>query len=637
MNPEKTKFDLESLDLLNAWVEQIYHRKKHYVAGKDLFALKGSLAESLVRIERVFCYAYSSDISLNSELIDKRLFREQFPFLYEQLADNRYVIYDEDGNQEVADGITYYTWMLKRFRNINLHAIVSTPLHYTMRVDESFIRVFPPIADGVNYARDGKLTIAGMFIMILAALSQDDLRSFIANFANVWGAAVWGERGYAYIKGQRDALAQRLNDTFRSNYEVNIREQGESGDLLESIFGRLYHETAISDAAPNVQRFALDLADRVKAPRFRISGRLEKTPYGYSLMVDQGSNIGRHFESDYVLAIKNVEAFIDICNRVPPIMGVAYLCQCNITELQDTADVDMEKLLKLNKPKFYRDKNLTILCSGDKFADLREIGKSASAGVQKAFLNLEEKFVFELDIPVYNTYSRLSLVLERLKVSSELGQRLVALRNFAAHCGILNDFYFYSSEGGYYLDLPFIAAAFNDFAAFLDATGKKSYAEYVRKNYHFHVLNNLLGVKYKRIVQASLLLFRQDGDRAKENCSGIEKSLHPVAKSVIDAQSEEALAALTPYKFYFNIPPYIYRLTDNKYYFSRLTLVRIQGDNLGINGTDLERQELTFFLTPATDFNRITSNGASVDFELVESHVEGIVTVQTYHVKEKIA
>ncbi len=637
MNPEKTKFDLRSLEFLNATVNLIYHRKKHYVSGKDLFTFKGILSGALVQIERVFRYVYFADIALEGDRIDKRLFSEQFPFLYEQLADNRYVIYNADGSQETADGITCYTWMLKRFRNINLHAIISTQLHCTMKVDEALIGAFPKIADNVSYARDGELTIAGMLIMILAALSQKDLQSFIANFVNIWGTALWGEMVPSALFAQRNELSQKLNDAFRNNYEADIREETECGDVFESIFGCLYREVEISTVGQNVRKFALDLSDRVKSPHFCIFGWLEKTSNNYILTIGKGSNIGKFFESDYTLKINNAEAFINICKAVPPAMGVAYLYQNKIEELNEPSDIDVEQLLKLNKPKFYRDKNLTILCSGNSSADMREISKSTSGGVQKVFLNLEEKFVFELNIPVYGTYSKVSDVLDKLNVPSDLKRRLITLRNFAAHYGILNDYYFYSNTGGYYLDLPFIISTFDDFVAFLETPNNQSRAAYVRANYHNHILNNLIGVKYQRIVRTSFVLFRQNGEKVKESCSEIEKSLNAVKNSMFDARTEEALISRAPYKFYFNIPATVYRLKDNKFSFNRLTLIKIQGADLEINGTDIGKRELVFFQTLATDLNRITSNGAAVGFELIDSYNEGVVTVQIYRTKEKNA
>ena len=63
MSIKKTIYDLHSLEFLNAPISEIYHRKKHFVNGKDLSYLKGMLSANLVQIERVVRYVYFSDIS----------------------------------------------------------------------------------------------------------------------------------------------------------------------------------------------------------------------------------------------------------------------------------------------------------------------------------------------------------------------------------------------------------------------------------------------------------------------------------------------------------------------------------------------------------------------------------------------
>lgn len=107
MSIKKTIYDLHSLEFLNAPISRIYHRKKHFVNGKDLSYLKGLLSADLVQIERGFRYVYFSDISLESDRIDQRLFREQFPFLFERFANKCYSIYNADGSQKIVDGITH--------------------------------------------------------------------------------------------------------------------------------------------------------------------------------------------------------------------------------------------------------------------------------------------------------------------------------------------------------------------------------------------------------------------------------------------------------------------------------------------------------------------------------------------------
>lgn len=143
MNKEKIIYDFQSLDFLNATIAEIYHRKKHYVVGKDLLNFKCTLAAYFVRIERVFRYVYNSDISLDVCKLDTELFAKQFPFIFNNFAKNQYVMLSDNGEEVKVDGISYLFWFLEKFRNINLHSVISTPLATTMQVEQDFIDAFP--------------------------------------------------------------------------------------------------------------------------------------------------------------------------------------------------------------------------------------------------------------------------------------------------------------------------------------------------------------------------------------------------------------------------------------------------------------------------------------------------------------
>ena len=96
---QKKIYQFNSIDFLNATVDEIYYRKKHYVEGKDLLQFKGMLSAYFVQIERMFRYVYFSDISLNVQRIDLELFKRQFPFVHNTFYKNIYTI-DFDNRRE---------------------------------------------------------------------------------------------------------------------------------------------------------------------------------------------------------------------------------------------------------------------------------------------------------------------------------------------------------------------------------------------------------------------------------------------------------------------------------------------------------------------------------------------------------
>ena len=106
---QKKNYELNSIDFLNATLDEIYYRKKHYVKGKDLLEFKSMLAGYFAQVERIFRCVYYSNISLDIKEIDLDLFKRQFPFIYDTYYGNTYAkITDEEESSEV-DGVDIRT------------------------------------------------------------------------------------------------------------------------------------------------------------------------------------------------------------------------------------------------------------------------------------------------------------------------------------------------------------------------------------------------------------------------------------------------------------------------------------------------------------------------------------------------
>ena len=97
-------------------------------------------------------------------------------------------------------------------------------------------------------------------------------------------------------------------------------------------------------------------------------------------------------------------------------MAVAYLYHNGIDRLSELNIGDIEKVKKLNRPKFHCNKDITILCYGTRYADMREINKSLTEGMLRFLLQFENDLIFWLDIPVYSGYSKLAKVLGKLRL-----------------------------------------------------------------------------------------------------------------------------------------------------------------------------------------------------------------------------
>lgn len=519
---QKKKYNLKTIDFLNATVDEIYYRKKHYITGIDLLNFKGQMSSYFVQIERLFRYVYFSDISIDIEKVNKELLKNHYPFIFKNFTDKKYTKFSEE-NERVVDGITYYFYLIEQLRNMNLHAVISTKVARIFQVDESFIKTFPIISDKLVYSKSGVLTVAGMFVLLMPILDEKRLKYLIGYLFQNWGFDLFNVE-FKNSWDVQNSLVDYLQGLFLTNYEITIRNDQPCGDLIKDIFGREYENLIIEGT--DIVRFQLDLSRRLNSPKFYIEGKLEKQRRNYFLTIEQGSNIGVYFDETYTIEINDIKQFCKFCCMVPPFLSIAYLYHNKIFCFNSKAinEISYESFQKLNKIKFYRDKNIPILCYGVKNADIREINKTTSENLLRMFLDFEEAIVFQYNIPIYGDYSKFIDITTALNVPQELINKLISCRNFCSHEGMLGNFHYSTKSSGYRITLPFICGTFCEFSEFLKNAGKDKEAFWIKNDLHKYLLNNIIGVKYKRIFEMSARLFRQSGDKIAEACANIKKS-----------------------------------------------------------------------------------------------------------------
>lgn len=629
---QKKKYNIKTIDFLNASLDEIYYRKKHYISGVDLLNFKGQMSAYFVQIERLFRYVYFSDISLDIEKIDIELLKKHFPFIYGNFSNKQFTSFRME-SEKVVDGITYYFYLIEQLRNMNLHAVISTKVARVFQVEESFMRVFPMLSDKLVYSKEGVLTIAGMLALLMPILDEKRLKYLIGYLFQNWGLELY-QLEFKESWEAQNRLIERLKNTFLTNYEVDIRKDKPCGDLLKDIFGREYENLSIEEQ--DKVYFQLDLSKRLNSPRFDVLGSLEKQEDSYLLTIEKGTNIGVYFDNDFTIEIKDVEKFCEICCLVPPFLAVAYLYHNNVCffDSKVSNSISYESFQKLNKAKFYRDKNIPILCYGNENADIREINKTASENLLRMFLDFEETIVFHYDIPIYGDWSKFSDITTALNVSQELKNKLISCRNFCSHEGMLGNFHYSTKNSGYKITLPFICDTICELSQFLKNSGKGKEAFWIRNDLHKYVLNNIVAVKYKRVFEMSARLFRQSGDRVAETCANIQKSLGVVKNSCIDNVSETALLRSMNEGFFFYIPQSLFETKEDKFEFSKLRLVRICEEGLEIRGGQVGVKVLEFFQTPTTNLSKISKNGKGIRLEKIEETDNGLISVRTYKIIE---
>lgn len=637
MGKDKTIYELHTLEFLNARIDEIYHRKKHFASGKDTMFLKGMMAGMLLRFERMCRYVYYSDIRI-PETYYHRLFKEQFPFLYERFYDKSYRLI-HNGEEIRLNGIAYFTLFLERLRNINLHAVISTPLAQTMQIDPDFICEFPKISECIVYIKNGVLTVAGMLIMAYSVMranaqgSKDkgdinnDLKKSINYFSNIWGDAIWGAE---WKRQKSQELYKHLETVFHTNFGINIREPVITDDILKMLFGDLYDVSDFSVMQKDgVTCFSLDLSNREGAPYFGVSGSLSFADGAYTLVIDKGSNIGEYFAEDYVLQIKDKTHFMRLCNLVPAFMCVAYMHHNAVTEPSQLSPDSIERMKKLNKPKFYCDKGMTILCSGTRYADMREINKSLTEGMMRFLLRLENDVIFRRDITVYSGYSKLADVLGTLAISEDLKEKVIAIRNFCAHYGILNNYYCYCKGNGYYIDIPFVIQTIYRLFEELESGGYKKLAQISQVIFHDNVINNLIGVKYKRLFEDSVSLFFVGPDLILRLIDALDRSWRAVENSVIDCDAEKILMR-SGLHFNFKIKKNLLLSKKDKFEFDTLNLMCVEGDGLMFRGCKVAKSKLMFFQSDRTDPDSFCIGNQKAELVLVSEQQIGVVRILNY-------
>ena len=592
--------------------------------------LKSMMAGKILQFERMCRYVYYSDIHIPESCYD-RVFKEQFPFLYERFHGKEYCLIWK-GEKTSINGIAYFTRLLEHIRNINLHAVISSPLTVEMRIDPAFIDEFPKVSENVIYHKNGILTIAGMLIMVFSVMRSNphgskekadidnELKKSVNHFSNIWGNAIWGiER-----KNQKTReLYEYLQEIFRTNYEVEIREPAVTDDVLEMVFGNLYSDV-VTVGDNDKLYFSLDLSAREHAPYFGVTGNIREEDGRYFLNIDKGSNIGKCFSDNYELLIEDKTAFMKLCNCVPPFLAVAYLYHNGIDRLSELNSGDIEKVKKLNRPKFYCNKDITILCYGTRYADMREINKSLTEGMLRFLLQFENDLIFWLDIPVYSGYSKLAEVLGKLRLSDEVKSKVVAIRNFCAHYGMLNNFHNTDKKNGYYIDISFIIKTIYGLIDELDEYGYPEIARSVRIGFHDKVINHLIGVKYKKLFEKSLSMFSSPQDKIVELINDFNRSWGRVENSVIDAEAENILMR-AKLSFSFSNKQPIYPNHANKFLFHDLTLICVECEGIQFRGVEVPQSKFMFFRIGSKYPDVFSIGNKKVSLELVSEQKEGLV------------
>ena len=511
-----------TLEMLNLGVDKFYNFDSSIVDEQKVIEFKAMLITFINQLERVFKGVFGKTFKLEDKE-DIRLFKELYPVMYEAATKEK----GEKGLHQLCSAI-------KTFRNLNAHALSSCD--YANDLDLGFIlKYLPNKANNVQYiASNGVPTLAGM-ITILFFLSNDSAISyFVAN--DIWNGFLehLNYFGDNYVPGV-ETFPEKMMSLTKINDEIDIRKPNNSKTMLDVIFGRFANKVIEEDG-----EYKFYNEEEFEDSTFRVffNITLDHNDH-YHILIKKGSNYPEFFEKDYELTITNLDDFIEYSERVPPFMFVAFLAKCGVTNYRKNSLTDKEKefCLKLNKPKFYVDKNINTLLLPKTISDIRMGGQILSIGINYCLYRFELMMFKKYSLNLNNGYSQLRNALKYCRLDSDIVDRVVAIRNFFSHYYILGDSHVVGTNGGDIIDFDFIILSFKWLIEGLNKDNQFK-GKMLEDDFYYRVVCNLLLFKYNTAFKRSEKFMRTGATFDYEN---LNKSIGRIKNSFLTPDIEEQL------------------------------------------------------------------------------------------------
>ena len=412
---------------------------------RDVLELKANLSGFIKQIFMVFHGLFSRDFTGSIE--DKKIFEETYPYL-SKLAKK------EIGTDYISKIIEF----LSKARDKFMHGF-----SYMNFDDAEMVKIVSKI-DNYNpdclYTKNNKITYAGFFAF-LCCFSNDKMINYYLKSSRVNHKPHFGIKLVDKDAFTTDEYSSLTTGAVGMKDEILIRKPENTSDVITAIFGK-FMDVICKDKNNN---FSYDSGIRDDVCDFFISGSYKNN----ILIISKNSLFLDYFEKDYKLEIKDENAFISLCEQVPPFYLVAHLKKMGITEFNSNtlSKSDIDFITKYNKPKYYVDKNINTLFYPKSEADVRFVGQIISSTLLYMFINFEETVYGYFQLDSSEGYSKISKALKHIGISGELFKSLVAIRNFFAHQYIIGD-YIYAFDKFYKVTIKFVFETLEDFVKELE-------------------------------------------------------------------------------------------------------------------------------------------------------------------------
>lgn len=443
------------------------------------FEIKCIFGETINQLENVFLGTFGKSFNLNKD--DEKLFSQLYPYVYEKLVK----AYGENGLTVLSKG-------LDTFRNFNMHASSSDTYLKSFNELVKLVKLLPNYSKSIVYHADNKLTFAGMLVIILLLSNEMMIKYLIKN--HTWENFIEHLRLFDTKREYVNTFTKKLLRLSQVNYMIDIRkDSSENDDIIETIFGR-FKNKVIRDG----DKFKYFSGRDEDNSEFWCSGEVSKTSKNIIIKVDKGSYLPEFFSEDYTLTINDYKSFAKICREIPPFTLIAFLYHfgVDVYDGESTLKDKKEPITKLNHPKFYVDKNINTLLLPGTISDLRISSQIMESGLNYCFLKFENELYTKFHLKYDDVgYTTLRNALYPYNLDRELLKNIISIRNFFAHHHILGDNVRYDKKQFQKIDIKFVFDNMYDLITVLE-TKDPIQAEYLRKNFFYKIIMNLVYMKY---------------------------------------------------------------------------------------------------------------------------------------------
>lgn len=460
----------EIIRFLNSSAKSFYNGSNTYGDNSFEIVLKSAFLSGITDLERTIRGTFDCD--LNFANVDIAMLNKMFPCAAAMF------------NVSNSYGLSRLSRFLTLFRNINAHALISKGDNEFFEIDYSFLQNQAVFDDRIKYY-ENEITLAGIIFLLLNFLRGESIANLCKkNF--LFGLISKGE--FAMDDGY-----QFVTQISHVNLEMPIR-QDNANTVFDAMIGNYRKNAEISEEYFDVKIGLLNY------PTYKVSGSL----IGNLLKINSGSLTKTYYKKDFLLQIIDEKSFIELSNQLPPFVLVDFLYQMDISVLDCSAvGVVKEKykvISKLNRPKFYVDKNLSVLLMPSSISDFRIISSLCRDAIGTILLSVESFIYKTRKIKRDGGYSSIGTALSYLNICDKVHKMVKYLRNFVAHGYVLDEYMLYKSEKQQFT-IEFIIKAFK---ALLDACGSiQDIRSNILWNVKEYLINTLVGTKYKKIIEFS--------------------------------------------------------------------------------------------------------------------------------------